>query len=168
MLVGACSAVVTAGAHTSAGGQLPRGAALVAAVLVCATAGAVLTRFQFEERRARLLGVVSALGLAQVLGHLTFVVAGGHHHTEPIGLTAAMVAAHIVAALALGAAISAVEYLYVVCSSVLRWLRIFAALVMRPRAPKPRFTVRTLVAESVLLNSGLGMRAPPGRFTTAS
>lgn len=37
-----------------------------------------------------------------------------------------MVVAHGAAALALGAAISVAEYLYVVCSSVLRWLRVFA------------------------------------------
>ena len=166
-LVGVCSAVVTAGAHTSAGGELPGGAALVAAVLVCATSGAILRRFRFQERRSRVVGVVGALAVAQLFGHLTFVVTGGHHHAEQFGLTGAMVAAHALAALALGAAISAVEYLYVVCSSVLRWLRVYAALATRPPSVSLRFTIKTLVAESVLLNSGLGMRAPPGRFATA-
>lgn len=167
VLVGACSAVITAGAHTSAGGELPDGAALIAAFLVCAAAGATLTRVRFEERHARVLGIVGALGLAQILGHLTFVIAGGHHHADAMGLTGAMVVAHAVAAVLLGAAISTVEYLYVVCSSVLQWLRVFAAMAMRPRVRKPRFAVKTLVAESVLLSFGLGMRAPPGRFATA-
>lgn len=166
-LVGGSSAVVTAGAHTSAGAELPGGAALIAAVLVCATAGAVLARIRLDGRRARVLVVVATLGLAQLLGHLTFVTAGGHHHAAAFGLTGSMVAAHAVAALALGAAISAVEYLYVVCSSVLRWLRVYAALAMRPQVRNPHFTLKTIVAESVLLSSGLGMRAPPGRFATA-
>ncbi|MEO3758251.1 hypothetical protein ABGB19_08205 [Mycobacterium sp. B14F4] len=168
-LVGGCSAAVTAGAHTSAGAELPGGAALTAALLVCATAGAVLARIRLDGRRGRVLGVVAALALAQALGHVTFVLSGGgHHHAAALGLTGSMVAAHVVAAAALGAAISAVEYLYVVCSSVLRWLRVFAALVIRPQARRAHFALRAVVAESVLLNSGLGMRAPPGRFATAA
>lgn len=168
VLVGASSAIATAGAHTSAGGELPGGAALIAAVLVCAAAGAMLTRVRFEGRHARVFGIAGALGLAQILGHLTFVIAGGHHHAEPAGLTASMVAAHAVAAVVLGAAISAVEYLYVVCSSVLRWLRVYAAMAMRPPVRQPRFALKAVVAESVLLSFGLGMRAPPGRFATAT
>ncbi|ULE35217.1 hypothetical protein [Mycobacterium sp. IDR2000157661] len=166
-LVGACSAVVTAGAHTSAGADLPGGAALTLALLVCATFGAVLARIRLDGRYARMFGVVGALSLAQVLGHLTFVIAGGHHHADPFGLTGSMMVAHVAAALALGVAISAAEYLYVVCSSVLHWLRVFAALVIRPQSRSTRFVLRTVVAEPVLLNSGLGMRAPPGRIATA-
>lgn len=136
-------------------------------MLFCATAGAMVARLALDGRHARLVGVTGALGLAQLSGHFSFVVAGGHHHSAA-GLTPAMVAAHIGAAVVLGAAIAAVEYLYVVCVSVLRWLRIFAVLGVRPRNQRPRPAVKTVVAESVLLSYGLGMRAPPVRFATAA
>lgn len=163
-----CSAVLTATAHTFAGGQLPRGSTLIVTMLVCATAGAVVARPALEGRRARLVGVTGVLSLAQILGHLTFVIAGGHMHSAALGLTPAMVAVHFGAAVVLGAAIAAVEYLYVVCVSVLRWLRIFATLGLRPRVRRLHRTAKTVVAESVLLSYGLGMRAPPVRFATAA
>lgn len=167
-LVGACSVVLTATAHTLAGGQLPRGSALIVAMLVCATVGAGAARPVLDARRARVIGVVGALGAGQVLGHLAFVVAGGHVHAAPaLGFTPAMVAAHIGAAIVLGAAIAAVEYLYVVCVSVLRWLRVFATLTVPPRARRLDRDVKTVVAESVLVSYGLGMRAPPRRCATA-
>nr|WP_090339231.1 hypothetical protein [Mycolicibacterium malmesburyense] len=167
-LVGACSAVLTATAHTFAGGQLPRGSAMVVAMLVCATVGAVVARPALDGRRARVIGIVGALSLAQVLGHLAFVVAGGHVHSAgALGFTPAMVTAHVGAAVVLGAAIAAVEYLYVVCVSVLRWLRIFTTRGVPPRVRRLDRDVKTVVAESVLFSYGLGMRAPPLRCTTA-
>lgn len=168
-LVGVCSAVLTATAHTFAGGQLPRGSALVVAMLVCATAGAVVARPALDGRHARFVGATGALSLAQILGHLTFVVAGGHvHSAAALGLTPAMVTVHFGAAVVLGAAIAAVEYLYVVCVSVLQWLRIFATLGLRPRVRRLHRATKTVVAESVLFSYGLGMRAPPVRFATAA
>ncbi|OBG22801.1 hypothetical protein A5765_20020 [Mycolicibacterium celeriflavum] len=168
-LVGACSAILTATAHTFAHGELPRGSALIVAMLLCATAGTAAARLTLDGRHARLVGAVGALSIAQVLGHLSFVVAGGHHHSAAaLGFTPAMVAAHLGAALVLGAAIAAVEYLYVVCVSVLRWLRIFAALALRPRMRRVHRVAKTVVAESVLFNYGLGMRAPPARYATAA
>ena len=167
-LVGACSAVLTAAAHTFAGGELPRGSALIVVMLVCATAGAVVARPPLDGRHARFVGVTGALSLAQILGHLTFVVAGGHvHSAAAFGLTPAMAAVHVGAAAVLGAAIAAVEYLYVVCVSVLRWLRIFATLGLRPRVRRLHRAVKTVVAESVLVTYGIGMRAPPARFASA-
>ncbi|KUI46541.1 hypothetical protein AU198_02795 [Mycobacterium sp. GA-1199] len=167
-LVGACSAVLTATAHTFAGGGLPGGSALIVAMLVCGTVGAVVARPALDGRHARLFGAVGALSLAQLLGHLSFVVAGGHiHSAAALGLTPAMTAAHVGAAVILGAAIACVEYLYVVCVSVLRWLRIFATSGLRPRVHRVHRFVKTVVAESVLLSYGLGMRAPPQRLATA-
>ncbi len=167
-LVGVCSAVLTATAHTFAGGQLPRGSALIVAMLVCATVGAVAARPVLDGRRARVIAVVGALSVAQVLGHLVIVVAGGHvHAAAALGLTPAMGAAHIGAAIALGAAIAAVEFLYVVCVSVLQWLRIFSTIAVPPHARRLDREVKTVVAESVLVSYGLGMRAPPLRCTAA-
>jgi hypothetical protein len=78
-----------------------------------------------------------------------------------------MLAAHAAAAVLLGLVISAAEYLYVVCTSVLCWLRLFAAAATRP-APRVLRRIRTgLVVESVMLQAGLGVRAPPAAFASA-
>ena len=71
-----------------------------------------------------------------------------------------MIAAHAVAAVILGLAISAAEYLYIVCSSVLCWLRLFAGHTPRP-VPRVRRRATKVVAVRPVLVTGLGMRAPP-------
>ncbi len=160
-LVGACSAVVTVGAHSAAGGVAPQGGRLSVALLVCATVGAVLAAAPLEGRRTRLLGVVGALTVAQSLGHLTLMASTGHHHGDAMGLTPSMAAAHLAAAVMLGVAITSVEYLYVVCASVLAWLRLFAMVALRPAARPLPLPTSDVVAQSVLRCSGIGMRAPP-------
>ena len=101
--------------------------------------------------------LIAALGAAQLLGHLTLTMAGGHQASAGLG----MVAAHAGAAVVLGVAIGAVEHLYLVCSSVLRWLRLFAAFTPRPALPRARRRTNNIVAQSLLWRTGLGMRAPP-------
>ncbi|AMO63266.1 Uncharacterised protein [Mycolicibacterium phlei] len=155
-LVGVCSAAVTLGAHTGAGGHLPSGAALVVAALVCAVVGAGLAGVTVDGRRTRLAVTSGGLLAAQLLGHLTLTVAA-HDMTLPW----AMAAAHLAGAILLGAAISAAEYLYAVCASVLCWLRLFAAERRQPTVRRRRFVTRHIVARSALRASGLGLRAPP-------
>lgn len=168
-LVGACSSVLTAAAHAAASGGLPQGGALMVAVLVCGAAGATIGSASLEGRRTRVLGVVVALGLAQILGHLTIVASSGHHHMDAgLGLSSTMLAAHAAAAIVLGIAITAVEYLYLVCASVLSWLRLFAAAAPRPATRLARWATSVVVAQSVLLLSGLGMRAPPQGIAAAA
>lgn len=159
-LVGASSAVVTVGAHAAAGGVVPHGGRLVAAMLVCAIVGAVLSAAPLESRRGRLLGVIGALTVAQSLGHLT-LMASAHHHSDTLGVTPSMAAAHVAAAVILGVAINSVEYLYVVCESVLCWLRLFAMAASRPVARPLPLAPSDVVVQSVLRCCGLGMRAPP-------
>lgn len=167
-LVGASSAAATATAHTAASAELPGGSATAVALLICGTVGALLARIALDDRRARFLAVIAALGVAQALGHLVFSFAGGHHGSaSPLGVTPAMAAAHAGAAVVLGAVIVTVEYLYLVCASVLRWLRLFATRGLRPRVRSPRRKAKILVAQSVWVSSGLGMRAPPVRCATA-
>lgn len=168
VLVGACSAVVTVGAHAAAGGVLPQGGRLIAAMLVCAIVGAVLSAAPLESRPGRLLGVVGALTIAQALGHLTLMVSAAHQHGDTLGVTPSMAAAHLAAALVLGVAIDSVEYLYVVCESVLCWLRLFAMAATRPAARLLPLATSEVVAQSVLRCSGLGMRAPPRRAALAA
>ena len=160
-LVGACSAVVTVGAHAAAGGVVPQGGRLIAAMLVCAIVGAVLSAAPLDSRSGRLLGVVGALTAAQSLGHLTLMASAAHQHSDAPGLTPSMAAAHLAAAVILGVAINSVEYLYVVCESVLCWLRLFAMPASRPAARLVPLAPRDVVTQSVLRCSGLGMRAPP-------
>ena len=167
-LVGACSAVVTVGAHAAAGGIVPLGGRLVASMLVCAVVGALLSAAPLEGRRGRLLGVVAALTVAQSLGHLTLMASSPHHHGDTMGVTPTMAAAHLAAAVVLGIAITTVEYLYVVLGSVLCWLRLFAMRALRPAARVLPLTTNDVVVQSVLGCSGLGMRAPPRRAALAA
>jgi hypothetical protein len=132
-------------------------------MLVCAIIGAVMAAARLEGRRERLLGVIGALTVAQSLGHLTLMVSASHHHGDTLGLTPTMAAAHVAAAVLLGVAITSVEYLYVVCESVLCWLRLFAMAALRPAARLSPLVTDDVVAQPVLLLSGLGMRAPPRR-----
>ncbi|MGW0159310.1 hypothetical protein ACWDUN_08290 [Mycobacterium sp. NPDC003323] len=158
-LVGTCAAVTTVGAHAAADGTVPHGAALVAALLVCATSGAAAAGVTLANRHAQALVLALALSAAQLLSHLVLTVVGGHH--GDLGLTPAMLFAHAAAAVVLGIAIAAVEHLYRVCASVLCWLRLFAALNPPPAPPRVRRRTNNVVAQSVLLAPGLGMRAPP-------
>lgn len=167
-LVGACSAVVTVGAHAAAGGVVPHGGRLIVAMLVCATVGAVLAAAPLEDRWGRLLGVIGALTVAQSLGHLTLMASAAHHHSGALGLTPTMAAAHLAAAVMLGVAITSVEYLYVVCASVLCWLRLFAMTAARPVTRLLPAAPSDVVAQPVLRCSGLGMRAPPRRMAPAA
>jgi len=130
-------------------------------MLVCAIVGALLSAAPLEGRGGRLLGVVGALTVAQSLGHLTLMASAPHHHGDAMGVTPMMAAAHLAAAVVLGVAITTVEYLYVVCESVLCWVRLFAMRALRPAARVLPLTTSDVVAQSVLLRSGLGMRAPP-------
>jgi hypothetical protein len=159
-LVGACSAVVTVAAHGAGHGALPSGPTLVVASLACASIGAALAGVTLESRSHRLLGVIGALSVAQALGHVVLTVASEHHHGGALGASPAMIAAHAAGAVLLGLAIASAEYLYVVCSSVLTWLRLLPVSPHRTDAPR-RFDSKDVVAQSVLHCYGLGMRAPP-------
>lgn len=164
-LVGGSSSALTAGAHAAAGGALPHGSALVLVLLICATVGAMLGAVRVDGRVARWAATTSALGAAQLLGHLVLAMTGHHHGGADLAPGPTMMAAHIAAAVTLGAAISAAEYLYVVCSSVLRWLRLFAVRTPRPVGRVRRRPTKIVVARPVL-TTGLGMRAPPSAFAT--
>lgn len=159
-LVGACSALTAAVAHTAAGGAAPAGSPLVVLLVVCAALGAAVGGFTPQTRSARTLLLIAGLGAGQTLGHLALSMAGGHHHAAAL-VSAPMLALHLAAAVGLGLLIGAVEYLYVVCASVLSWLRIFAACRIRPQARTVWWPSNVVVARPVLLRAGLGMRAPP-------
>ncbi|MGE2832846.1 hypothetical protein [Mycobacterium sp. SMC-4] len=164
-LVGVCSAVATCGAHAAGGGHVPSGSALIAVGLVCAIVGSALAGMALEGRRLRLVTVICALVAAQFLGHLTLVIAAAHHHGG-LGMSWSMAAAHLAGAVLLGAAITAVEYLYLVCISVLCWLRLFAATRRQPAGPRRPVEPRQSFVQSALCATGLGMRAPPHALAT--
>ncbi|MGV0743336.1 hypothetical protein [Mycolicibacterium sp. XJ870] len=159
-LVGACSALTAAVAHTAAGGAAPASSPLVVLLTLCATLGAAVAGFSPQTRPAKAALLIAGLGAGQTLGHLALSMTGGHHHATAL-LTAPMLALHIGAAIGLGLLIGAVEYLYVVCGSVLCWLRIFTAARIRPSGRAVWWPSNVVVARPVLLRTGLGMRAPP-------
>ncbi|BBZ09226.1 hypothetical protein MDOR_33950 [Mycolicibacterium doricum] len=74
---------------------------------------------------------------------------------------ATMIAAHLAAAVLLGVAITAVEHLYIVCVSLLCWLRMFDTMRQPASARLQRVVTRVHLVASVLRSPGLGMRAPP-------
>ncbi len=171
-LVGVTSAVLTVGAHATAGGGIPNGGALVISLLVCAALGSMVGCLRLEGRGARWLGTATALGVAQLLGHLILMAAGHQHHghqhhghqhhgAAELALSPTMIATHTGAAVILAVAITAAEYLYVVCSSVLCWLRLFALAEGTRATQATRAVARDFVAQSVLRCRGVGMRAPP-------
>ena len=164
-LVGGSSAVMTIGAHAAAGAGLPHGSALILTLLLCATVGALAASVRVQGRVCGWTATTAALGAAQFLGHASLAVTGHHPDGFDVIPGPSMIAAHTAAAVILGAAISAAEYLYVVCSSVLCWLRLFASSAPRP-VPRVRRRATEVVAVRPVLVTGLGMRAPPRGFAT--
>lgn len=161
-LVGVCSALVTALAHSVAGGATPTGATLMFLMIVCVTVGIVLGAVNTDGRYTRIGLVVGALAIGQVSGHMVLTLTSEQHGECGWMLTAPMLSVHVAAALALGIAISAVEHLYAVCGSILRWLRLFSITQLRPMVRLARaHAANVVVVRPVLLLSGLGMRAPP-------
>ena len=160
-LVGTSLAAITIGAHGLGHGAVPSGAAMFVALLICVTIGAVSAATTSEASRHHALGVIGALLIAQVLGHVVLTFVGEHHHGGGLGLSPSMIAVHATAAVLLGIAITSVEYLYVVCASVLCWWRLFLANAARPAVRARWFAMDDVPAQSVLRCAGLGMRAPP-------
>lgn len=159
-LVGACSALTATVAHTAAGGMAPTSSPLIVLLLLCAALGAAIGGLNPQTRTARTGLLIAGLGAGQLLGHLALAMAGGHHHAASM-LTAPMIGMHAAAAVGLGLIIGLAEYLYVVCASVLCWLRIFAAARIRPPVRELWRPSNVVVARPVLLRAGQGMRAPP-------
>ncbi|WP_210686755.1 hypothetical protein [Mycolicibacterium sp. GESEQ-9] len=160
-LVGACSALTATVAHTAAGGMAPTSSPLIVLLLLCSVLGAAVGGLNLQTRSARTWSLIAGLGVGQLLGHFALAISGGHHHQAEALLTAPMVAMHAAAAVGLGVVIGTAEYLYVVCASVLCWLRIFAATRIRPSVRELWWPSNVVVARPVLLRTGLGMRAPP-------
>ena len=158
VLVGGCAGLVTALVHALGGGEMPTGPTLVALVLTCATVGAGVGTLDPTGRRSRALLVILALLLCQSLGHVTLAVVG-HHHSESL-VTAPMFALHAGAAIGMGVLIGGAEYLYVVCSSVVSWLRRFATTVHTPAVASVHRPPIVVVPPPVPV-AALGMRAPP-------
>ncbi|WP_454793063.1 hypothetical protein [Mycolicibacterium lutetiense] len=159
-LVGVCSVLTATVAHTAAGGMAPTSSPLIMLLLLCAALGAAVGGLNPQTRSARTGLLIVGVGAGQLLGHFALAMSGGHHHAASL-LTAPMVGLHAAAAVGLGLVIGFAEYLYVVCASVLCWLRTFAAARIRPSVRELWWPSNVVVARPVLLRAGLGMRAPP-------
>jgi len=159
-LVGVCSATISAAAHTVAGGALPSGAALVLVILVCAVVGAAAGRVSADRRGVHTGFLVAALLAGQFLGHLAFAVTASHHHGRP-HMSPSMAAAHAVGALVCAVLIGLAEHLYVVATTVLSWLAVYAINRCRPVVRDIRSWANPPVLQPLILNSGGGTRGPP-------
>ncbi|MCV7422149.1 hypothetical protein H7K45_16490 [Mycobacterium yunnanensis] len=159
VLVGGCSALLTAFAHTVGGGDLPAGAAVPTLLLVCATVGAFASRVPRIGRHADVAALVAALGGAQLLGHVALIVDGGHHGA--VNTSGSMLAAHAGAAIVLAVLINFSEWLYVLASSVSTWLRLVVVDRSPARVTQAWQPVDVGVPPVRWWRSGLGMRAPP-------
>lgn len=138
----------------------PASSPLIVLLLLCAALGAAVGGVNPQARWVKTGLLIAGLGAGQLLGHFALATVGGHHHATAL-LTAPMVGLHAAAAVGLGLVIGLAEYLYVVCASVLSWLRIFAAARIRPSVRELWWPSNVVVARPVLLRTGLGMRAPP-------
>ncbi len=165
-LVGICSAAMTVGAHAAGGGGVPTGGAMIIALMACATVGTMIGCLRLESHASHRLATATALLAAQFLGHAALVAAGHHHTGNATELGTSMAAAHVAAAVILGVTITAAEYLYVVCSSVLCWLRLFAMRALRTAGLIVRHVTPVDLLRPVCV-TGLGMRAPPRMAVTA-
>ncbi|CAN5697561.1 hypothetical protein BH11ACT6_BH11ACT6_16640 [soil metagenome] len=161
VLVSVLSVLMTAAAHAAGGGD-PAGTPLLLLTIACATVGALATTCTPVSHLAKIAAMVGALGGAQAMGHLT-LAAAEHHGLHAMAPSVPMLVAHGFATLALATLITLAEYLYLVCWSVLSWLRLVVLQHSSPPAPVLRGTA-TPPVRSVLLRSGMGMRAPPVCF----
>ena len=159
-LVGACSALTAMVAHTAAGGMAPTSSPLVVLLLLCAALGAAVGGLNPQARSVKTGLLIAGLVAGQLLGHFALAMSGGHHHAASL-LTAPMIGMHAVAAVGLGLVIGMAEYLFVVCASVLSWLRIFGTARLHPLVRDLWWPSNVVVARPVLRRAGLGMRAPP-------
>lgn len=156
-LIGVCSALLTLTAHTAAAGMPPSGAAAVMVALVSALSGALVGTVAAGRRQVQWTHAAAALIAGQGLGHLTLAMDTSGHGAHGLTPSAPMVAAHVAAAVALGALISMVAHLYTVCQSVL-------SLVVVHRSRPVGQVVnrrRTVPLRSLWVGSGTGLRAPP-------
>ena len=100
-LVGACSALTAAVAHTAAGGMAPASSPLIVLLLLCAALGAAVGGLNTQTRWARTGLLIAGLGAGQFLGHIALAMSDGHHHAASM-LTAPMIGLHAAAAVGLG------------------------------------------------------------------
>jgi hypothetical protein len=160
VLVALFSVLLTAMAHTAAGGPVPNGGSVPLLVAVSSAVGAIVGAMSPDPRLGSAAVLTAALGVGQLLGHLTLSVSSHHHGYEAL-LTTPMLAMHVVAAVVLALLISLVEYLYRVCASVLCWLRLFLVHSGPPSCRPLRNATADVAVQAILLRTGLGMRAPP-------
>lgn len=159
-LVGVCAAGSSAVAHGVGGGELPSGGSLALFLVACATVGAASSSIHVGGRARHLLYLCAALAAGQTFGHLALTVAAQTHiHCLPT-VSPQMMLAHGAAAAVCALLIGVVERLYVVCASVLCWLRIVAVSTDSPTAVAVRWPTKTLVAQCIVLSTR-GPRAPP-------
>jgi hypothetical protein len=153
--VGGTSAAVAVGAHSVGGAMVPGTGSVVLVLAVCAVIGAIATTARGVRGFAPVLAFV---GAGQVIGHCTLVFASGHMHGGH--WSAAMVSAHVVAAVGCAALICVAERL---CDAARRRMIVVVLDVTEDDGlyrPAPPSLHLTLVPR-LLARSAFGTRGPP-------
>lgn len=134
VFVGAISGVTAVAGHGLGGAHLPGSAAVVLVVLCSAVIGAVgATTSTVSVRRAPT--VLACLLLGQLLGHYLLGITAQHAHTT--GWSAAMVFAHLGAALVAAALICTAERLFAAVATVV-WRLILVLVAVRDTTARRR------------------------------
>ncbi|WP_051187028.1 hypothetical protein [Nocardia tenerifensis] len=157
---GAISGTISVAAHGwASGGMSPDGTTLALLVAAAAVIGALVAGL--APLRDTSVGLIGALVAGQLLGHLTMGFSSGHLHHGDAQLTPAMLAAHLVAAVAAAGVIRGAEAAYRAGTAVLfRVLRASRPLPLPDSTPRhtdhrDRVILRVFAAES------LRTRGPP-------
>jgi len=153
--VGALTAALAVAAHAAAGGIVLPGAAAVLLAVLSAGVGAVAGS---TERAADPRVLIGLLVAGQAVGHLT-LAAAGHSHTRD--LSAAMLAAHLLAVVAGAALVAGAERL---CRSLSTALRAATGPTpYLPATPARRAVYRAVqpLQSSLLIAASISLRGPP-------
>ena len=154
---GAAAGTLCAGAalpaHSLGGGELPSSGTLIVLAAFGATIGAVVARSS-----GRLPGLIAALWVGQLVGHLLLGAMAGHGTPW----STAMLASHTVAAVVVGVCLWFGEHLVaLLASSVRRWL-----VRTSPHAPAEQRNTPRIWSDSAdhpqfLIGSRAPTRGPP-------
>ncbi|MFI6865613.1 hypothetical protein [Nocardia sp. NPDC050406] len=154
--VGTASGAVAVAAHALGGGTAFPEASLALLLATCALIGVVVATVR---PRSGVLSTMVMLAVGQGVGHEALSIAP-HHHRH--GLTAAMVAAHLVAIPVGAMVIRAAETgLRRAVTSVRRFIVALGFTSTPPGRPLAALPAPRNVALRLLVSSGIGRRGPP-------
>lgn len=157
--VGTLTAALAVAAHSTAGGAVPVGAAVVVLAVLAASLGAIAA---VMPGAARATVLWTLLGSGQLLAHVLLTGAGHWHGPRP-GL--AMLGAHLVAVTAGASLIACGGRLWSALSRVVRALSGSARIVPEPARYLSAHEADQPLHSALLLAASVSHRGPPAGVT---